>query len=195
MATRGVPFLPALLLAAAVVVPACSTSTRYRMLTFFFDGVPPPEGEAVPAGQEDGAIGSALSPSEESPRVTERRPLYTHPPFQKNRCDRCHNVKEGKLFKTVEEGLCQMCHTDLPSKMKYVHGPIAVNACLFCHSPHSTPFPKVLHEEARSLCLQCHDEDDVMEGEHHAGIAERGCVECHNPHGGNNRYFLKREEP
>ncbi len=178
------------------ILQACSAPTRYRVLSFFFDGVPTPgtgtaadeasEGTEVAALPSDGSGPLAAAPV--------RTPSYAHPPFRDNRCDECHNITTRQPSKTVSEGLCQTCHNDLPGRARFVHGPVAVNACLFCHHHHSAPHPKVLLDEPPALCLRCHDENDLAGGEYHATIGEQVCVECHDPHTGDNRFFLKEAQ-
>lgn len=178
------------LLAGSVLTAACSQQRRYELLSFFFDGVPEPgwtphEGYAPPARQLP--ADTAAATTRRPPRIV----IHAHPPYRENRCGRCHNRETGQLVKTPEDGLCMMCHAGLTRDARYVHGPVAVNACLFCHHHHGTPYRKVLREPPPALCLQCHDRDDLTSGDHHDSIKDRACTECHDPHGAGDRFFLK----
>lgn len=176
-------------------VSACSETTRYRVLTFFFDGVPTP-GSGAPAEPEGARAATPQPRLSQGAKAALRAPLFhVHPPYRAQRCGECHNRASGRLVRPVEAGLCQTCHQDKPGQAAYVHGPVAVNACLFCHHHHGSRHPKMLLEPLEDICFRCHDGADLTEGPHHAMLDGMACVECHNPHGGDDRFFLKRSEP
>jgi predicted CXXCH cytochrome family protein len=181
-------------LACVVVLPACYTPVRHRVLTFFFDGVPEPGtrptvGYAPPTTTEEGELGA---PRERPGVVGE---IYAHPPYRNDRCGTCHDFRTGELTRTPQEGLCKACHMDIPGRATYAHGPVAVDACLFCHHHHTAAHPKVLRYNATATCFRCHKRADLTKGPHHETIDQEACVTCHNPHGGADRFFLKRDEP
>ncbi len=168
---------------------ACNPSKRYRVLTFFFDGVPPPN--ATP--QVGYARIGGNVPVEETDAKSNKRilALYAHPPFRENRCGGCHSQETGELIRTPDKGLCFMCHQKPQAQFTYVHGPVAVNACLVCHHHHTSPNKKLLLYDETETCLQCHDLGDLGEGSHHQALDMRVCTQCHHAHGGSNRFFLK----
>lgn len=196
MSGRPHILLRALPLWGVALIVACSQTTRYRVLNFFFDGVPPP-GAASSSGAAEARARDAdrapAAPAARQDRTDRGVVVYAHPPYRNNRCGTCHNPQDGQLYKTAREGLCLPCHASLTREPAYVHGPAAVNACLFCHHHHSAPYPKVLLYDATQTCLRCHDAADLTEGQHHATAKEESCVACHDPHGGNNRFFIKEE--
>jgi predicted CXXCH cytochrome family protein len=120
--------------------------------------------------------------------------FHNHPPYREGRCRTCHNPDDGQLFRTLQEGLCQTCHPDIPGETGYVHGPVAVNDCLFCHHYHRSQNPKLLLGDAKATCFRCHKRDSLTAGQYHARIEEQGCLTCHDPHQGNNPFFLKQPE-
>jgi predicted CXXCH cytochrome family protein len=179
--------------AALLVGPACSPSTRYRVLSFFFDGVPEPGtkptvGYASPyAGfQDEGA----------EPGAPPRPPgqLYSHPPYRENRCRSCHDVDSGGVWRTDREGLCESCHQDLYRNDRYVHGPAAINACLDCHHYHGSTYPHMLLDEPTAICQRCHEIERLVTCEFRTSGETQTCTDCHAAHGGNDRFFLKRGE-
>jgi predicted CXXCH cytochrome family protein len=179
-------------LGVLVGVSACSDQTRYRVLCFFFDGVPEP-GAKPSRGYPPlyGAPGQATATSP-GDRQAPRPPSCTHTPYRENRCAFCHDAGSGLLTRTVQKGLCRECHPAVPGDAPYVHGPVAVSDCLACHEPHTAFYPKLLLKEDPRLCLDCHRRQDLTQGPHHAAIGEGPCVECHDPHAGNDPFFLKR---
>lgn len=175
-----------------LALAACSPTTRYRVLSFFLDGVPPPQ-----------APGAVTAPTPLTPEQTAAAPtpalpparFIPHTPYRENRCDGCHDAESGQLIRTVQEGLCLNCHGELVSEPAFVHGPVAVNDCTVCHHYHAAPFPKLLLAEPTPTCLTCHDRADLSAGGHHATIEQQSCTECHDPHGGENRFFVKGSIP
>jgi len=175
-------------LTLALLLSACSPSTRYRVLSFFFDGVPEPGVPVVegygpgPTGQDESAPGRARAP---------RVPVFAHAPFRENRCTACHNLNTGQLTKEVRAGLCMDCHTPPAEDAPYLHGPVAINDCVACHHFHASPHPKLLLQDLQSICFRCHDREDLSAEPHDATIEGQACVVCHDPHGGAGRFFLK----
>lgn len=96
------------------------------------------------------------------------------------------------MFRSLEEGLCVSCHRPLVADVTYLHGPVVVNDCTFCHHYHGSPHPKMLLDDPADLCFRCHDSDDLTQEDHHAAIEGELCFTCHDPHGADNRFFLKR---
>lgn len=187
-----------ILAAAAAVVPAvlaaCAATSRYRTLSFFFDGVPVP-------GASDAAPPDGLGPIQKiadagpTKRSAPVRRYYAHPPYRENRCGGCHDRRTGRLVQEPDDGLCVSCHTDPPGEMVYVHGPVAVNACLRCHHHHTSALPRMLLAEVNELCMACHAPTLRTDLEAHGALDQGSCVDCHDPHGGSDRFFLKRVEP
>lgn len=184
---RGTLIVLAALLAIALALTACTEGTKYRVLSFFFDGVPKP-GQAPPKGAGPTEPGEAPA----GPEAAARPATYVHPPFREDRCGACHSPTDGQLYRSPQEGLCGSCHTDLPGSAPFVHGPVAVRDCLFCHHYHSSAYPKILLDDATALCFRCHDPADLTQGPHHATVGSQPCIDCHDPHAGRDRFFLKR---
>lgn len=190
---RSVAALFLLPVAALSLVAACSETGRYRVLSFFLDGVPPP-GQPPPT-TEPGPPATGAGPGAPPEAPPRAQQYYAHAPYRDNRCGGCHDIESGQMVKSVEEGLCLNCHSALVKDLRFVHGPVAVNACTECHHPHAAPFPKLLLVDPAQVCLNCHDRDDLSTGEPHANLDRQSCVECHDPHGGPDRFFLKRGNP
>lgn len=176
--------------AAAVALTwlaACAPDTRYRVLSFFFDGVPEPGAPPKRVQTGPGLLVAAPPPRKQVV-------VYRHPPYVDNKCRECHDPFGSWLTRTPEEGLCQRCHPGVPGPWPYLHGPAAANACLSCHHHHESLHRWLLLVDPKDLCYRCHKQSDLTTGPHHAELAERPCLECHNPHGGADRYFLRPPE-
>ncbi|UCE59652.1 MAG: hypothetical protein JSU63_19685 [Phycisphaerales bacterium] len=186
---------PVLLTALSVLVLSCTANTRYRILTFFFTGVPEPG--AVQVAEEVSAPTSQkeLAEAKRRWRTARSRKLYNHLPYAQRRCSECHDISSGKLIRSAREGLCHVCHRGFGDDLQYLHGPVAVNECVFCHHPHGSEHPAMLYTDAKSLCLRCHRIDDLGTEVCRDPNGERPCNDCHNPHGGDDMSFLKRSEP
>ncbi|MBI1827507.1 MAG: hypothetical protein HY287_18035 [Planctomycetes bacterium] len=176
---------------APAMIVACTEATKYKTLSFFFDGVPPPgsasTANAAAPNNRDDNLGAP------APVATPKR-SYPHTPYRDNRCEGCHDVAGGGLVRPIKEGLCLTCHTKLLEGVRYVHGPVAVRDCTVCHEYHASPYPNLLSNDPTTTCLNCHDRSDLS-AESHPPTLEQGCVDCHNPHGGTDRFFVKRTQP
>lgn len=204
MAIRRALFIPLLLLLPVAAILACSEMTRYRVLSFLLDGVPEPGASRPTPGRVDTEAHAPArvpepsgSPAEAVPPAAGRE-AYAHPPYRDYKCSGCHTTLSGQPFRSVEDGLCQACHRDIPGQAVFVHGPVAVNACLFCHHHHAAPFPKLLVSDPATLCFRCHNQEDLTAGEHHPDVhrdyERQSCIECHDPHRGSDRFFLRRPD-
>lgn len=80
------------------------------------------------------------------------------------------------------------CHATM-GKDKYVHGPVAVGECTFCHQVAGEhKFSSI--GDVGGLCNECHDKFDsgnVI----HAPVKEGRCTACHDPHQSPNRFQLR----
>jgi len=155
----------------------CEGKTRYQVLSFFFDGVPPPE----ELKQEGGKEGKKVTAQ---PQSTYRE----HGPYAARLCTSCHERGSNKLLVPIEE-LCLQCHT-LNIKKKYIHGPLASGGCKICHSPHGSIYPFLLISEPKDFCLHCHSKKDILMRDVHRETDEQ-CTVCHDAHSADNAYLLK----
>lgn len=179
------------LTAAFALGAGCTAAARYRVLTFFFTGVPEPGESSAPEEISTSSLHEELAESKRKWRAARSRKLFVHLPYAKRQCAECHIVGSGQLTQSLEQGLCQKCHSEFPGDEAYVHGPVAVNACGFCHHPHGSEYPRILYTDARSLCLQCHMADDLTSCAVRDTADVQSCTDCHDPHSGGNRFFLK----
>ena len=81
-----------LALGGLLFVTACDTPTRYKLLTTFFDGVPPlgSATNVAPVAVPDSTPNQvAASPPKPPPEGT----FTVHPPFQQHQCAECHQSR------------------------------------------------------------------------------------------------------
>jgi predicted CXXCH cytochrome family protein len=167
--------LPALL--AAGLLSGCDATSRHKVLTYFFDGVPPLEtANAQPAPGAPTPIPGPVS-------------FQEHGPFAAKLCGACHSETQGNTLVAPRDQLCERCHT-LKLDKAYVHGPVAAGECLVCHDPHSSPYRPLLVSQSDRFCLECHDPKDIANSAGHANL-EEPCTTCHDAHMSNQKYLLK----
>jgi len=186
----------------------CSRQTKYKILTFFFTGVPPLGEEKKPVKKID--------TSEVKKKKVEKVVLYSHTPWASGKCDQCHKNAvsfrmpgqkkaptvfhkgggmPGKLIWPKKE-LCTQCHDD-KSKSKayakglYLHPTSAEGDCYACHDPHQSKNPHMLLEKPKNICVSCHLDEEVLDP---ADVCKPDdCLSCHNPHMGKDRLLLTRD--
>jgi predicted CXXCH cytochrome family protein len=164
-----------------VLLAGCSAASRRKVLTFLFDGVPPPKEART---QETGAAEVAAS------SAPSRAVQYTeHGPYAARLCDACHQAGATNVLVAPKDVLCARCH-DLRLDRKYVHGPLASGGCLACHDPHSSRYRYLLVSESDDFCLRCHDLAAISRNAAHEGNPA-SCTSCHDAHLSDKKYLLK----
>jgi len=176
------------LLAAMLILTACSVQEHYSTLSIFFDGVPNPD-EAKLLTADSTSTSSAISTSIEQNEMPE---FFVHLPYRDKECASCHDKGSMGNLTRLEPGLCYQCHTRLQSKHIFEHGPVAGGYCSQCHHPHRTKEENLLLRSGEDLCLQCHNNTEVSESIFHNISDESDCIVCHNPHGSENQSLLRR---
>lgn len=182
----------ALLMSVFIVVylSGCSSTSHYKLLSFFFDGVPDPAIEL--AQHTSDSIRKADTSLIAQNLIKDSGPTsYVHTPYQDKQCNSCHDRSSmGKLIKSMPE-LCYDCHEDFSKKYKVLHGPVGGGQCTMCHNTHTSPNESLLVRTGQDLCLHCHDSKQLITTETHKQMNDAGCTTCHNPHGGNDLSFLR----
>ncbi len=168
---------------------SCNSTKHYKVLSFFFDGVPAPS-DSISNNSKDSIKKIDSTALAQGSSVTLVQAGSVHPPYKENQCGTCHNPDHiGKLNQEIPQ-LCYQCHEDFSKKYKVLHGPVNGGSCTACHNPHNSQNPKLLHQSGQSMCLYCHDSKRLFKSEIHQDIKDTKCTECHNPHGGNDKFVL-----
>ena len=181
------------MLVVAASLGGCNSLTAYKITSTIFDGVPSmPPADQYCKDYHDEAMLDELN--EEVKRQQGRRAAgkgSEHPPYAEKRCSDCHNKNTESGFVVAADKLCAHCHKGFPQG-EFIHGPVAVGACLKCHVPHSSNNQALLVKARGEICNVCHLEARTSSGLHKMAVSrEIACVDCHNPHAGNDRYFLR----
>ena len=151
-----------LLLVGGVILVGCSTGTKQKWLSFFFDGVPPPGGATNRTRvvyDEDGRPMEVLPPP---PTVNSNHLIQVyysiHPPFEKKECNDCHESKYSEKVKTPQTQLCFTCHANFLANAPTKHAPADWGECTMCHDPHQSTNRFLLLQTGKALCFECHDD-------------------------------------
>lgn len=177
----------------------CDRMTRYKVLTFFFEGVPSPDGK-YPGAEPNivtvrnvdrinakNANAMATNADQWGQRLSSRHDFVKE-------CDKCHlgDLRSGRQeLKKPVPNLCYSCHTDLHQAGDYLHGPLNVGECVFCHDPHQSTYIHLQKAPQPDLCYRCHQRQDIEVVPGHQELLEKVCTDCHDPHGGPTLQFLK----
>jgi predicted CXXCH cytochrome family protein len=200
-----------LVVAALLVVAAgCRDEVaRYRVLSFFFDGVPPPAGMPnAPPKKIVGPWGIRLDPNDPNAReiiaaatraatqtATEEPVAFLHAPYRDRLCRSCHSG-ETSFQVPLTTDICRKCHLpyyDLKGD-DWVHGPVALGKCAMCHTSHKSEYPGLLTTAMPNLCFSCHEARPLLDRPYHAEANTRSCTACHDPHSAGNRLLLADSE-
>lgn len=156
----------------------CDKVERHKMLTIFFDGVPPLDMEHLDPNSPEYA---------EQVKKLEAVSKASRHGSGKD-CKHCH--EGGILNKPIPE-LCYTCHDNYSKHNIYVHAPVLVGDCLFCHRAHESSNPVLLKNKIPDLCYKCHDRKAVVLIENHDNEKYNLCSGCHSSHATSNRFLLK----
>jgi predicted CXXCH cytochrome family protein len=162
----------------AAMVTGCNASSRYEILSLFFDGVPPPVKPTPPESS------TGMPAESEQPRKVA---YGAHGPYAARLCNACHVTGAGNALILPRDQLCFHCH-EFKLDKRYIHGPLASGGCLACHDPHGSQYRYFLVSESDSFCSRCHE--SLARVGVHAGVAEQ-CTSCHDAHMSAKEYLLR----
>jgi len=126
--------------------------------------------------------------------VTSDYPPYIfHVPDTEELCSGCHTMRpSAEEIEANAEQSCLVCHRDLSDNV-YVHGPVAVGICTFCHDAESRPVRYVVEEPDDKLCYTCHEDRKNIDNSRrllHGPVGAGLCTVCHDPHSSPFEYQL-----
>jgi predicted CXXCH cytochrome family protein len=175
----------ALVLLASSLWTGCTTQKNYKVLSFFFDGVPDPNAPKLAPGQ----------------MLMGRQPggapiiIYGHKPYQDQNCDACHASGIGTVLRpeslNISSTVCLKCHGKIPSEFPVMHGPVATVECLWCHTPHEADTKALLKAHSPDVCLQCHSRELLDPNPPEHMVATASCLDCHFAHGATKHGLLR----
>ncbi|MEJ2684848.1 MAG: cytochrome c3 family protein [Candidatus Sulfobium sp.] len=177
---RAAHIIVCVLLFLFVGLYGCAPKTRYKVLSFFFDGVPNPE---MQVKKKD------TNKKEDEMARMKAVAYHMHGPYASRHCEGCHTPGSNVLL-LPRNKLCFRCHV-LDLSKRYVHGPVAAGGCLMCHDPHGSAYPYFLVADPATFCLHCHDKKEIFRNEAHKGIDGEQCTACHDAHSSNKEFLLK----
>jgi len=186
-----------LLVLLSAFVAGCDEVERHKVVTFFFDGVPSVAGEKVT--ETDASDPNSRKSAQMRPKLGS---WYVHELREpQKKCTVCHGKRRQRGFSRQAHliapvpKLCYDCHTDYTVSSSFVHGPVAVGQCLFCHNHHKSKIEHLLKEPEPKLCHQCHDINAIKSIPDHLTQLSSACTDCHEAHASSIKYLLKVAAP
>lgn len=174
----------------SITILSCDEVQRHKMLTFFFDGVPP-------LGSED--VSDVNSVDEGDQQVTQQNDTtwFIHKPSKE--CTNCHDMSKIPKWATPEftkepPQMCYDCHPEssYSGSTDYVHGPVVVGDCVFCHNPHRSKYEHLLKLPVPDICHSCHEKEDIESIADHSAELLSECLDCHVGHSSPAKGLLKK---
>ncbi|MGA2178239.1 MAG: cytochrome c3 family protein [Verrucomicrobiota bacterium] len=178
-----------------LLLAGCSTETKYKWLSTFFDGVPVPGATNAPppvVPEEMAAANSSPNALPPKPAVKVVNTHTTHPPFADGQCTECHESKYSQGLKGTQNAVCFSCHDDFLAKARIKHQPVENGECSSCHDPHESEYKNLLRKKGNELCLICHDDPLAAGKVKHQAVESGDCLDCHSPHASNFKGLLKK---
>lgn len=174
------------------VFVGCDSVARHKVLTFFFEGVPP-LGAKKRVKRKAVTVEKPVDTGVAEVDVLRQRVSSKHSPSRDDNCGQCHldGSRSRDRLVNAPPDLCYSCHTNYSDSSGYLHGPIAAGACVFCHGPHTTKFVHLQKKPQPKLCYQCHQQEDIALVTDHQDKQHEICTKCHDPHAGSRSDFLK----
>ncbi len=175
------------------VISGCNRGARHKVLTFFFEGVPPLDADRQAADTKTPVEELPTVADEKSTRITRQTDPSEHDPG--GDCNQCHlegSWDKNRLAKSLPD-LCYSCHTNYSNAGGFLHGPIAAGECAFCHEPHQSKYIHLQKAPQPDLCYRCHLQEDIGSIADHRDEEHQICTECHDPHMGSTRNLLKSQ--
>lgn len=173
-----------------ILVASCDEVKRHKMLSFFFDGVPLPKD---PNAVGDGVVRDSNSTLSDTSGKA-KRIKRAHGPSRD--CKLCHKKLDKSRWaapqavKGIPE-ICFDCHNNYADPQYYVHGPVAVGGCAFCHDPHESAYESLLKDSVPKLCYRCHDQSSIESVPAHDKDTVSKCNLCHEAHYSSKKKLLK----
>ena len=173
----------------------CDEVERHKVLSTFFDGVPPLVEERDANDEIVDGNSSALMTGEST--IAPNRVDRAHGLARK--CSLCHEKlqksqwAQTQLIKKTPE-LCYDCHSDYINKGSYFHGPVAIGECKFCHDPHYSQNKALLKDPEPQMCYRCHNQKSIEFIPGHDTDLSSGCSSCHEAHSSSRRKLLRALE-
>lgn len=112
-----------------------------------------------------------------------------HRPVKYKKCQFCHKPTQPRRhrFQPVDRSnqACFTCHRKQPGLHKHKKN-IQGWSCIQCHTPHQSPWKKLLRKPPTQLCKSCHTSYhrklSGRFGSTHKPLLRGQCLSCHKPH-------------
>ena len=173
-------------LVAAGILLGCSTQSRQKWLTTFFDGVPGSRSTTnilrTPLDEDGRPLTLPSPPSTAALATAVTHPFVPHPPYENKQCGECHLSRFSVRMKGSERDVCFACHEDFLTHANSKHAPAENSECSSCHDPHGSSEKAMLLHPPATLCAECHEGPPADAKSRHKPVVDGQCSTCHNPH-------------
>jgi predicted CXXCH cytochrome family protein len=173
-----------------LLAAGCTTETKRKWMTFFFDGVPDSQQATATAPSGDHRA-STTNPSPVRAAAPAEPPMVVHAPFAERNCTACHASNYSQRLKDDVPNICMTCHKAFLTKAAFSHAPIEDGQCTICHAAHQSKEKFLLVKNSRELCFDCHEPEAVLAIRPCGQSDEPTCTACHDPHQENQRFLLR----
>lgn len=165
---------------------------RYEVLSFFFDGVPPPGMTEADLRQQELNPGVVFVARSDEQKKEQEIVYRYHVPYVKRDCFGCHDQTKGYAAKIDRDSSCVGCHDAYfqVAKADWIHGPVAMGECSMCHEPHRSEHAGLVKAPQPDLCYACHEASHFEADPFHSTLEDKTCTRCHDPHAAGNRLLL-----
>jgi len=116
----------------------------------------------------------------------------THPDWGEGQCSLCHLEEQSNAVIEHVDQVCLTCHEDVKeqSGTNELHQAVKDDRCTVCHTPHTSPRPKLIRPFAEQLCVSCHDLTAELSPQHPT-VSRVDCLLCHAGHESGRPHLLR----
>jgi predicted CXXCH cytochrome family protein len=184
------PLILSSCLCGVLLLAGCSSETKHKWMTVFFDGVPGSTGKPDSA-QPKTPQGAGTNATPARLNLPEEPLMFVHQPYAERKCVACHASDYSQRLKDDVSNICISCHKAFLVRAEFQHAPMEDGQCTICHASHQSKEKFLLIKNSRELCFDCHDPEEVLKIKPCGESQAVNCTVCHDPHQENQRFLIR----